>query len=144
MNVVETLFEKKLMEKNSFIENTYVVGIHFGIASMRQFKYVPTTYVTENKETSLKLHLNPVPCPLSLPILNISNYQALLEHLSLSKIVYRHDSYISKFDLMNCFFANLVIAWLYNLCKHFGPGSSFRYIPVSIHPFTAALLTFNL
>ena len=28
---------------------------------------------------------------------------------------YLHDSYITKFDFMNCAFANLVLAWLYNL-----------------------------
>ena len=31
----------------------------------------------------LSLHLNLVPCPLSLPILNISNCQSVLEYLSL-------------------------------------------------------------
>ena len=47
MKVVENLFKKKLMVKNSFIEKTYVVGTHW---IMRQFQCVPTTYVTENKE----------------------------------------------------------------------------------------------
>ena len=61
------------MVKNSFIEKTYVVG-NIGIASMRQFQCVPTTYVTENKEESyLEIYFFQVSCPLSLPLLNIPN-----------------------------------------------------------------------
>ena len=36
----------------------------------------------------------------------------------LLQIVYLHDSYISKF--MNYLFANLLVAWLYHICKQ--PG----------------------
>ena len=39
MKVIENLFKKNLMVKNSFIDKTYW-----------QFQCVPTTYVTENKE----------------------------------------------------------------------------------------------
>ena len=62
----------------------------------------------------LSLHLNPVPCPLSLPIVNISNCQSVLNtcHYT-TNCLYLYDSYISKFEFMNYIFANLVVAWLY-------------------------------
>ena len=47
IKVVENWF-KKLMVLNSLIEKTYVVG--------RQFRCVPTTYVTENKENYLEIY----------------------------------------------------------------------------------------
>ena len=31
--------------------------VHIGIASMRQFRYVPTIYITENKESLFKFTL---------------------------------------------------------------------------------------
>ena len=34
-----------------------ILKVHIGIAIMRQFQCVPTTYVTENKETYLKYTL---------------------------------------------------------------------------------------
>ena len=73
------------MVKNSFIEKTYVVGtLHIGIASMRQFQCVPTTYVTENEEENyLEIYIFQVSCPLSLPLLNIPNCQSVLKFLSL-------------------------------------------------------------
>ena len=58
-------------EKHPFIEWTYVVGthwnylIHIGIASMRQFQCVPTTYVTEIKETNFEIYTKKVSCPLA-------------------------------------------------------------------------------
>ena len=71
------------MAKNSFYEKTYVKITHW-IASMRQFQYVPTTYVTENQEENyLEIFIFQVSCPLSLPLLNISNCQSVLEYLSL-------------------------------------------------------------
>ena len=45
-------------EKHSFIEWTYVVGdigIASMIASMKQFQWVPTTHVTEIKETNFEI-----------------------------------------------------------------------------------------
>ena len=42
---------------------------HIGIASMRQFPCVPTTYVTENKENHLEIYTYQVSCPLSLRLL---------------------------------------------------------------------------
>ena len=51
IKVVGNLFEKAYGE-NLIIEKTYVVGTH-----LRQFKCVPRTYVSENRETFLKLTL---------------------------------------------------------------------------------------
>ena len=60
-------------EKHSFIDLTYVImlKVHIGIASMRQFQCVPTTYVTEIKETYFEIYTKQVSCPLALPLLNI-------------------------------------------------------------------------
>ena len=43
MKVVESLFKKKLMVKNSFIEKKKVVGTHWNCL-------IEATFVTENKE----------------------------------------------------------------------------------------------
>ena len=85
--------------KNSFIENAYVVL---------------TTYVTENKEENyLEIYISQVSCPLSSPLFSIPNCQSGLKFLSpYCKCLFLHDSYISKFELMNYLFANLLIAWL--------------------------------
>ena len=75
MKVVENLFTKKLMVKNSFIEKTYVVGTDC----------VPTTYVTENKkENHLEIYIFQVSRPLYIAPLNIPNYQPV----TLLQIVY--------------------------------------------------------
>ena len=69
------------MVKNSF-EKTYAVESYMLIE--RQFQCVPTTYVTENKEEIyLEVYIFEVPCPLSLPFLNIPNCQLVLTILSL-------------------------------------------------------------
>ena len=80
---------------------------------MRQFQCVPTTNVTEIKETYFEIYTKQVSCPLSLPLLNISNCQPVLKYLSLAFffIFKLHDSYITKFDFMNYTFAKLVVAW---------------------------------
>ena len=83
---------------------------------MRQFQCVPTTYVTENKETMFKFTLKPssmsiVFAPfkhLKLPIsitIPVTHYT--------TNCLYLEDSYISEIDYMNYLFANLVVAWLY-------------------------------
>ena len=46
------------MVKNTNLLNGHMLYVHIGIASMRQFQCVPTTYVTEIKETILKYTLN--------------------------------------------------------------------------------------
>ena len=111
MKVVETLL-KTLMLKNSFIEKTYVVATHrnclYGIASMRQFQCVPTTYVTENKESSyfkLEIYILPVSGPLSC----LTSFKHPKVPISF-KIYYKLFSYISKFEFMNYIFANLLVA----------------------------------
>ena len=64
------------MVKNSFIEKTYVVGTHWNC--------LIEVYVTENKEESyLEINIFQVLCPLSLPLLNIPNFQSVLKFLSL-------------------------------------------------------------
>ena len=87
------------MVKNSFIEKTYVLS---------------TTYDTENKEENyLEIYIFQVSCPLSLPLLNIPNCQSILKFChSTANCLYYHDSFISKFEFMNCLFANLLAAWL--------------------------------
>ena len=75
----------------------------------------PTTYVTENKEGNyLEIYIfQQVSCPLSLLLLYIPKRQSVLQCLSLyRKLLYLHDSYISKFQFMNYLFANLLVAWL--------------------------------
>ena len=83
MKVVENVF-KKYYGKNPVIEKTYVVGTHVGIASLKQFQCVPTTFVTEKKEENyLEMYIVQVSCPLSLPLLNIPNCQSVSKFLSL-------------------------------------------------------------
>ena len=47
--VVEKLVKKVIMVKNTHLLNEHMSYVHIGIASMRQFQCVPTTYLTENK-----------------------------------------------------------------------------------------------
>ena len=61
------------------------------------------------------MHNEIVSCPLALPLLDISNCQSVLIYLQLyGKLfcLYLHDSYITKFDIVNYAFATLVVAWL--------------------------------
>ena len=96
------------MVKNSFIEKTYV-EVHVGIISWRQFQYVPTIYVAENKEENyLEIYIFGVSCPLSLPKLPTS-IKIPVTLLQIVRIFL--DSYISKFEFMNYPFAYLVVAW---------------------------------
>ena len=71
-------------------------------------------YVTENKEEIyLEIYIFQVSCPLSLPLLNISNCQSVLITCHyMAYCLYLHGSYITKFDFMKYAFANLVVAWL--------------------------------
>ena len=54
--------------------------VHIGIASMRQFQCVSTTYVTEKKVTMFEFTLQPriMSIVFFLPLLNISNCQSVL------------------------------------------------------------------
>ena len=100
------------MANSSFIKKTYVVGTHWNCL-YRQFQRVSTTYVTESKEENfLEIYIFQVSCTLSLPLLNISNCQSVLKYLSLyDKLLYLHDSFITKFDFMNYDFAKLEVPW---------------------------------
>ena len=43
------------MVKNTHLLNGHMLYVHIGIASLRKFQYVPTTYVTEIKETYFEI-----------------------------------------------------------------------------------------
>ena len=60
-----------------------MLQVHLGIAAMRQFQSVPTTHVSEIKETCFEIYTKQVSCPLALPLLNISNCQSVLKYLSI-------------------------------------------------------------
>ena len=72
------------MVKNTHLLNEHMLLVHTGIASVRQFQCVPKTYVTEIKETYLKIYTKQVSCPLSL-IFKTSQTanQSVLKYLSL-------------------------------------------------------------
>ena len=53
--------------------------MHIGIASMRQFQCVPTTYVHKIKETYFEIYTEQVLCPLALPLFNISKLPISIE-----------------------------------------------------------------
>ena len=44
------------MVQNTHLLKGHMLQVHIGIASMRQFQYVPTTYVTGIKETFFKIY----------------------------------------------------------------------------------------
>ena len=44
------------MVKNVHLMNEHMLFVHIGIAIMRQFQCVPTTYVTEIKETYFEIY----------------------------------------------------------------------------------------
>ena len=49
--------------KNPHSMNGHMLYVHVGIASIRQFQYVPTINVTEIKETDFKIYTKQVSCP---------------------------------------------------------------------------------
>ena len=53
------------MVKNPHLLNGHMLKVHIGIASMRQFQCVPTTYVTEIKKTHFEIYTKQVSCPLA-------------------------------------------------------------------------------
>ena len=83
MKVVANLFFKKSLWWNNYLLKRHMLYVHIGIASMRQFQYVPTTYVTKNKENYFEIYTYQVLCPLSLPLLTILNCLSVLKYLSL-------------------------------------------------------------
>ena len=84
------------MVKNTHILNGHMLLVHIGIASMRQFQLVPTTYVTEIKYTLNKHHVY---------WLSYFKHLKLQVSIKIPITLYLHDSYITKFDLMNYAFA---------------------------------------
>ena len=67
IKVVENVFKRAYGKKLILIKKTNV-EVQIGISSMRQFRCVPTTYVTENKENDFENYTYQVACPLSLPL----------------------------------------------------------------------------
>ena len=56
------------MVKNTRLLNGHMLYVHIGIASMSQFHCVPTTYVTEIKETYFEMYTKQVSCSLALSL----------------------------------------------------------------------------
>ena len=52
------------MVKKTHLLNGHMLYVHIGIASMKQFQCVTTTYVTEIKETYFETYTKQVSCPL--------------------------------------------------------------------------------
>ena len=70
--------KKKSWWKISFIELTYVVGEHWNcLDETIPNECVPTTYVTEIKETYFEIYTKQESCPLALHSLKISNSQSV-------------------------------------------------------------------
>ena len=81
-----------------------MLWVHIGITPMRQFQCVPTTYVTQNKETYFEIYTKTSIMSISFPLLNnMSLYGKLF--------IFNYDSYITKFDSMNYAFNKPVVAW---------------------------------
>ena len=78
---------------------------------MRQFKYVPTTYVTEIKEPYFEIYTKQVSCPLAFLFYTsqtANQYQHTCHYMA--HCLYLHDSYIANFDFISYAFAKLVVA----------------------------------
>ena len=77
-----------MVERHSFIEWKYAVCAHRNclyeaVASMRQLQCVPTTYVTEIKETYFEIYIYQKSCSLALTLLNISICLLVLKYLTI-------------------------------------------------------------
>ena len=81
--------------------------MHIGIASVRQFQCVPTTYVTEIKETYLRYTLN----KYHAHWLSSFKHLKLTISIKMTNYLYLHGSYITKFDYVKYAFTKLVVAW---------------------------------
>ena len=100
------------MVKNSFIEKTYVVGTHWNCL-IEAIQCVPTTYVTVKRKktiwkfTYFKYHVHclylfkhpKLPISIKIPV-------------TTATYLYLHDRFISKLEIMNYLFANLLVAWV--------------------------------
>ena len=81
MKVVEDLLRKAYGESLNYWQDIYcryTLELPLSDSSKVYQQYMLL------KIRKLVLHLNPVPCPLFLPILNISNCQSVLEYPSLN------------------------------------------------------------
>ena len=79
--------------------------VHIGIASMRQFRCVPTTYLTEMKETYFEIFTK-------IDFASFKHLKLPIRTKIPANRLYLHDSFITKLDFMNCAFAKLLLAWL--------------------------------
>ena len=62
---VEMFVKNLFLVKNTHLLSEHMLKVHIGIASMRQFQCIPTTYVTEIKETYFEIYTKQVSCPLA-------------------------------------------------------------------------------
>ena len=53
---MRSLWKTCFMGENTHLLNGHMLQMHIGIASMRQFQCVPTTYVTEITETYFEIY----------------------------------------------------------------------------------------
>ena len=67
-SVVEKFVKNAFMVKNTHLLNGHMLLVHIGIASLRQFQCVPTTCVTEIKETYFEIYIYQESYPLALPL----------------------------------------------------------------------------
>ena len=62
-----------------------MLSVLVGIASLRQFQRVPTTYDTEKRKgNNLEINAYQESCQLSLPLYNMSSCRSILKYLSLN------------------------------------------------------------
>ena len=101
MKVVESLLRKACGETLNYWKD-----ICCWYTSMRQLQCVPTTYVTENKETSFKFTLKPSIMSIVFASFKHRKVYNNTCHYT-TKCLYLDDSYI---DFMNDLFANLGVA----------------------------------
>ena len=69
--------------------------VHIGIASMRQFQCVPTTSVTEIKETYFEIYTKQVSCPLAFSFKHLKLPISIKLPVTIWQIVYIYMTAIS-------------------------------------------------
>ena len=83
------------MVKNTHLLNGHILLVHIGIASMRQFQCVPTTYVTEIKETYFEIYTKQVSCPLAFSFKHLKLPISIKLPVTIWQIVYIYMTAIS-------------------------------------------------
>ena len=80
------------------------------ILELPLFQCVPTTFVTEIKETYFEIYTKQVSFPLAFLFKHLKLPISIKIPVTMASL-YLHDSIITKFDFMNYAFARLVFAW---------------------------------